>query len=100
MICGTTPTHVFVLPFDVDLIKSIRIIYAQAGEVVMTKENEDLQLEGNSVRYKLTQEETLAFDDSKRVEIQVRVLTVDGDALASDIYSVFAERCLERSVIE
>jgi hypothetical protein len=49
---------------------------------------------------KLTQEETLKFDSVQTVSVQVRVLTVGGDALASDIMRTTADRLLENEVLE
>lgn len=100
MICGTTPTHTFTLPFDVDLIKSVRVIYAQDNQIVFVKNTEDCTLADNTVTVKLTQEETLSFDYKKAVEIQVRVLTADDESLVSGIKCVSVGRCLDEDVIE
>ena len=37
MIQGTTPTHTFTIPFDVSLIKELKVVYAQQGEIVLEK---------------------------------------------------------------
>lgn len=97
---GTTPTHTFTLPFDTGLLKCVRVIYAQMNQVVLVKTGEDLTLEGNTVRTALSQEETLSFSCNKPVEIQVRILTLAGDAQNSDIIKVPVARCLENEVIE
>lgn len=97
---GTTPTHTFTLPFEVEMIKSVQVVYKQDGVIVLAKKTEDCTLSGNAIAYKLTQQESLAFHDSKNVEIQVRVLLQDGNALASDIMGVYVSRCLDDEVIE
>ena len=61
MIRGTTPVHTFELPFDTAEIKEINIAYAHNGVVVLTKEKADCSFEGNTVRVRLTQEDTLKF---------------------------------------
>lgn len=99
MIRGTTPTHTFTLPFDVDLIKSLRVIYQQNDETVLIKTLTDCAVAGNVISYKLTQEETLQFAQNAKVSIQIRVLTNDGDALASRICTVGVGACLEDGVI-
>lgn len=96
---GTTPTHVFALGIDAELIKDLRVIYAQQGRVLVKRELGDCTANGGEVTVKLTQAETLRFDANKAVEIQVRVLTTGGDALASDIVSVTVEECLDNEVM-
>ena len=99
MIRGTTPTHTFALPFDSSVISALRIIYAQGGEVIVTKTLEDVTVDGNDVSVKLTQEDTLSFDSEKAVEIQIRILTPSNDAIASNTIVVSALRCLENEVL-
>ena len=93
---GTTPTHTFVLAVDAAVVRKVRVLYSQNGKVVLTRDDADL--EGNVATVKLTQEETLQFTGGSRVEIQVRLLTLGGDALASDIISVPVDRLLESEV--
>ena len=99
MIRGTTPTHVFTLPFDTDLVKKVKVIYAQDDEIIVTKESAACECAGNVVTVKLTQEETLKFNCKKSVQIQMRILTKGGDALASEIKLVDVEKCLESEVL-
>lgn len=96
---GTTPTHTFTIPFDVDMISCVRILYAQDEQVKLVKTGDDVAMSGNAVSVKLTQEDTLLLECKKSVEIQIRVLTVDGDAVNSDIIRVPVERCLENEVL-
>ena len=99
MIRGTTPTHGFVLPFDTDMIQTIQIIYAQNDETVLTKGNDDCTFDGNTASVKLTQEETFLFTEDVPVEVQVRVLTTDGDAMASHVMRVHCDECLSDEVL-
>lgn len=99
MIRGTTPLHIYTLPFGIDNVLSLRIIYAQRGQVIVTKTLEDCTVEGSTVNVKLTQEDTLAFAVDAPVEIQLRVLMGTGDALASQVIRVKAGVCLEDEVI-
>jgi hypothetical protein len=100
MIRGTTPTHVFTLPFDTALIREIKIIYAQNDNVVLEKKLAQCTLKGDTATVKLTQEETLLFNCHEYVQIQVRVLTLSGDALASTIERVSVGKCLENEVLK
>lgn len=99
MIRGTTPTHIFRLPFDTSLIDEVRIIYSQNDEQILVKETVDCNLDGNTISVTLTQEDTFKFDCKKCVQIQVRVLTARGEALASKIKHIDVEKCLDNEVI-
>lgn len=99
MIQGTTPTHVFVLPFDVSTVARLQITYAQQGTIRLQKTEKDCAMSGNEVSVRLTQLETLAFRAGTEVQVQVRVLTPSGDALASGIASVPVVRILAEDVI-
>ena len=94
---GTTPTHTFTLPADVaSNTAKVRVIYSQRDKVVLTKDVTELT--GNDVVVNLTQEETLKFHHRKPVEIQLRVITTDGNAITSDIITENPYKCLEDEV--
>lgn len=95
---GTTPTHIYTLPFDTSICEQIRVIYAYHDDQKLIKDTPDLLLDGASVKLTLTQEETLQFDNHELVEIQIRVKMIDGTVLASDIITERAERLLEDEV--
>ena len=95
----TTPKHRFTLQLDPSVISKIRITYAQNNAIFLTKENEDVSIDGNVATVKLTQEETKKFTADKEVEIQVRVLTIGDDALASDIIKVDVQKVLDDEVM-
>ena len=96
---GTTPLHTFTLPIDTDTITKLRIIYAQNGSVILTKEKTDCTLEGNQIKVKLSQEDTFKFASSCPVEIQLRVVLTDGEAYKSEIKRVTVGRCLDNEVL-
>ena len=96
---GTNPMHIFELPDEiVNVAAKVRVIYCQNGGVVLTKDTE--KIEGNQAVFHLTQEETLRFSHREPVELQLRVLTVSGDALTSNITMTSPYRCLESTVME
>ena len=99
MIRGTTPTHIFDLSVDTALIDKIRIIYAQEDKVLLVKERNACQFDRFTVTVKLSQEDTLKFNCQKAVQIQIRVLTSGGDALATPVHRVTIEKCLESEVL-
>lgn len=108
MIRGTTPTHTFNVyysegknktPFNVALIGKVKIIYAQADKVILTKHTEDCNMKDGTISVTLTQEETFLFDSKKPVQIQVRVLTTGGQVVATNIKEQDVGKCLEEEVL-
>ena len=95
----TTPEHRFVLQVEPSLINKIRITYSQENQIVLTKENEDIILENNVATTRLTQEETKKFKEGKEVEIQVRILTLGNNALASEIIKIEVKKVLDEEVM-
>lgn len=85
MIRGTTPTLTFNLPFDASNIKTAWVTFSQFNVEVFTLENEELAMDGLTISAKLTQEQTLSLSKNDDVEIQLRILTNSGDAIASNI---------------
>lgn len=99
MIRGTTPTHIFTLPIEAELIKCAQVIYTQDGGAKLTKDINDCALDGKTLTVRLSQEDTLFFACDRCVRIQVRVLTQAGDALASHVMRVRCEECLSDEVL-
>lgn len=99
MIKGTTPTHIFTLPFDTGMIKTIQVAYAQGGVVMLTKGNADCTFDQNMVSVRLSQEDTFLFAENACVEVQVRVLTMEGEALASGIMRIRCKDILTDEVL-
>ena len=110
---GTTPYHTFVLPIDMGQIDELYVTYLQNGEVILDKhygddqsieigdidelENasmgeqfaDEMDLDHCQITVHLTQEETLQFHFYPAAEkniavVQLRVLTTDGEAYASE----------------
>lgn len=98
---GTTPTHTFTLPVDAGEIVKVRVNYAQNRKLVLVKTETDAEvLEGRTLQYRLSQQETLSFSSNADVEIQMDILTRAGEALKSEISRVPAHRCLNEEVLE
>lgn len=95
MIRGTTPTLTFTLPFNTSIIDVLYITFSQKDQEVFTLEKSDCILSDNVITAKLTQNQTLAFNHNSLVEIQIRVLTNDGDSLASDTIRTGVEKILK-----
>ena len=96
---GTTPTLKFTLPFDTSTLDAVWVTIAQSGKVIINKTKSDCDLKGKDISVTLTQAETLALKEDK-TEIQMRVLTTDGIALASAIFREDTKCILKDGVIE
>lgn len=96
---GTTPSFVFELPFGTEKISNAKVIFSLNNQVKLEKYLTDCNIKDNIITVKLSQEETFLFDCNSTIKIQLRVLTVNGDALASDVFTVFAYQCLDDEVI-
>ena len=95
----TTPTHRFVLQMPPETIKEVLITYAQNGKIILKKTTADIERNERVVTVKLTQEETKMFAADVDAEIEVRVLTLGGDALASEIIKTPVKRVLNDEVM-
>ena len=96
---GTTPTHIYKLPFDVSLVEEIRITYAQNNKTVLTKTMADCMLDGEYILLTLTQEETLKFNDYNPVQAQIRIQTTSGNVIASKIMAVKVRATLDEVIM-
>lgn len=103
MIKGTTPTLHFNLPFASSLIKTAEIVveYVDANKSVqIIKKMEDCELGEFSIATVLTQEETLQLPAPSTANVQLRILTTDDVALATEVQKVTVKRILREDVIE
>ena len=96
---GTTPTHTFKIPFDTSNVREAMVIYAQNDTEVFRKETHECEFSGNKISVTLEQEETLKLSHRCNVQIQLRILTQDGKALASAVKVVGVQQCLNDEVL-
>lgn len=81
IIRGTTPTHVFHIPFSLDGIIAAYITYAQDDRIVVDKRLDEVTADvfENEITVNLSQDDTLAFSCGKKytdniVLIQIKLL--------------------------
>lgn len=97
---GSTPTFTFNLPCDVSVISKLYITFADKQDnIVLEKTLSDCTTDGSKVMLRLSQEETLQFEERKNVRMQLRALTVGGDSLVSPIRTILAGEILKEGVI-
>lgn len=99
MIRGTTPTHIFRLPFSVETPK-FTITYAQNDREIVKKTEEDCDVNGNVIELTLSQEDTLLFDEKMAVQVQIKTLDFGGNVKASNVMITTAGKILDEEVIE
>lgn len=95
---GTTPTiQITVNNIDLADMERIYVVFEQNGNL-LKKSMTDLKVENNVISVLLTQEETLSFKNGN-CNIQLRMITYDGIAMASPIKTVNVHSVLNKEVI-
>lgn len=95
---GTTPTiQITINDIDLNEMQNIYVVFEQNG-YILKKESSDLDIEGNTISVSLSQEETLNFKEST-CNIQLRMITKGGVAIASPIKTTKVYRVLNKEVI-
>ena len=96
---GTTPTLTFKLPVSISTLKTVKVSICQ-GEIALYKYLSDLTIvDEYTLKLSLTQKETFMFDDRNVVKIQLRVLTNDGIAPPTPIFTERLDKCLDDEVL-
>ncbi len=95
---GTTPTiQITINDIDLNEMQNIYVVFEQNG-YILKKESSDLDIEGNVISVSLSQEETLNFKEGT-CNIQLRMITKGGVAIASPIKTTKVYRVLNKEVI-
>lgn len=98
---GTTPTIVYNVNSEIDLNSMVQIWAVFKSKIKeVCKDITELEVDNDkkTVIARLTQEETLQFHDES-VETQLRFLSSDGKAYASDITRLKVKNILKGGVI-
>lgn len=98
---GTTPAiKVRLKGIELSTLQSLYLTFEQ-GNIELTKNLDDVTIDAsdNSLSVTLSQQETLGFNDGD-VKVQIRAMTVDGDAIASNIKTVSLGHILKEGVIQ
>ena len=83
---GTTPIYNFAI--NVDLTEATVFVTFTQKSTVVEKTGDALVVSPYNIEVQLTQEDTLSFVAGKTVKAQIRYVTADGYADASDIYEM------------
>jgi len=82
---GTTPINIFKTNIDLTGAR-VYVTYSQSGRVVLEKTDDAVEVAEDAITVHLSQKDTLAFNASlHQVQMQIRYVTSDGTADASNI---------------
>ena len=91
---GTTPTLTFTLPVDSSIIERLFITFSQKRGIMLEKNIDDCEFIDGALQVTLSQKETLSFNVGA-IDIQIRLKTNDGSAMASNIVVAEIRDCLK-----
>lgn len=96
---GTTPTFQITVTGLSDMEIDVLWLTLKQGTTEITKEKDDIKIQGDVISAALTQEETLEFKAGAKVGIQLRALSTNNTAYASNIVYADVEKILKDGVI-
>ena len=96
---GCTCRNTFTLPFNTDKINAICIVYCQNDKVLLKKQLEDCSFSNKVVTVELSQEDTLNFDHSKIIKIQLKIKLKDDTVVKSNVIETITDELLCCEVI-
>lgn len=90
---GTTPSFTFDMSVHLDSIEELNITFTQLGVIVLEKNKEDIVvLDSDTIKVKLTKEDTELFSDKYDTECQFRIKYSNGAIITSEPPIVFEVR--------
>lgn len=81
IIRGTTPKHVFDLPYPREEISNIRIIYGQNGKSLFVKLGKDCSFLDKKVEVSLSQEDTYLMKPNKILDVEIKIKLVNNNVV-------------------
>lgn len=100
MVQATTPTFILTLPDTVDLSEVENLYFTiEQNKTLLTKETEDLTVEGQTVQVFLSQQETLQFRTGT-ASIQLNWTYGNGARGCSNIVQIHVDENLLKKVVE
>lgn len=96
---GTTHSFEFDMETDLSEVSVMWVTLSQNGIERVTKETEDVVIDGQTIKVNLTQEDTLALKPNRTAKIQIRILLNDGTAEITETIEREVHDCLKDGVI-
>lgn len=79
---GTTPIHMYEVPYKPEEIKKVSVTYRQNGLKIITKRDAECIIREGAIYIKLTQEETLQFQEGEATA-QIKIGLTTGEVQRS-----------------
>lgn len=87
---GTTPSFTFDLSVHLDSVEELNVTFTQLNTVVLEKNKNDIiVLDSDSIKVKLTEQETKLFSDKYDVKCQFRIKYIGGAIVTSEPLIIF-----------
>lgn len=96
---GTNPWYSYTLPFDTVLVDKARFVIRQRDGLKVRKTEKDMDMNGNTVRFRLTQEDTFKLNEKLPAQRQLRIKTTAGDLFKTRADSFTIDGCLDEEVL-
>lgn len=97
---GSTPTLKFELPLEIDNnVTKLRLTFEQNDKTVVEKTEKEIMINEQFFSVQLTQEETLSFDSSCPIRMQVKIRTTDGNVVPSDVVLIECKDVLNEEIL-
>ena len=96
---GCTARNTFTVPFKQDDIEALYVTYQQKDETVLEKTLNDCTFGDGEIYVNISQEESLRFQSSIIVRIQIRARLKNNTAIKSNIVTTDVDQVLKDGVI-
>lgn len=96
----TTPVCCFDLDIDPLLLKDCLVSFSQFGNVLFHKNLSECEIEGYTLKCRLTDEETKMFNRFLVLKVQIKVLFIDGDLDNSNIINLNVDDVLDDTPVD
>ena len=96
---GCTAKNTFTVPFERDDVEVLYITYQQKDETVLEKTLEDCTFGDGEIYINISQEDSLKFESSIVVRIQIRARLKNNTTIKSNIVTTDVDRVLKDGVI-
>ena len=96
---GTNPWYIYKLPFDTSEIEKARLLIKQRDGLKIKMTETDAVMEGNVIRFRLSQEDTFRLNAKLPATRQLRIKTKAGDLFKTKEATYYLNGCLDEEVL-
>lgn len=96
---GTNPWYIYKLPFDTSEVDKARLLIKQRDGLKIKMTEKDAVMDGNVIRFRLSQEDTFRLDAKLSAERQLRIKTKAGDLFKTKPITYAVNKCLDAEVL-